>query len=381
MQSERTNKRNVSCDEIRPLLGTYADGELDTEQVRLVRQHLRVCHSCRQELAQIQRMTTVVKKTTVPPPEEPGFFANLRKAMRREIRGRVRGEARREQKARSLLGWRPRLAATLVVSLAVGVAILSVEIWRSGSGTPGARSRETSPAIAPEQRTGGESALTATAPKQTGTRAGNSAAVPRGVAGGVNALAPREETAPALEVPQATRLESTLPGSAENQGGVSRRLGGFFPSPTALRKGVAGDEATGSLGNEKKPPAPRRPAKIPVRAISPVVIGPPARYPAGSAALDSLRRRCANRRVSSDPVSLVAWGLVSRDTVSQRLACQGVLELSQGLRWTTKPDAKARLLEVVERHREVLIHYLGRERLKALEQRLLSARPAKPEAP
>jgi len=49
------------CDAIRPLLGAFADKELDAAQADKVRQHLATCADCPRELAQIEQLHKLVK--------------------------------------------------------------------------------------------------------------------------------------------------------------------------------------------------------------------------------------------------------------------------------------------------------------------------------
>ncbi len=66
------------CDESRPLLSAYLDGELPAEREATVRGHLEVCPGCRADLAALRELSVALAVRTEPDPSFLGRFRALR---------------------------------------------------------------------------------------------------------------------------------------------------------------------------------------------------------------------------------------------------------------------------------------------------------------
>ena len=60
----------MTCDEVRPLLAAYHDGELDAAGVVQIEEHLRDCERCRASLENLVTMTQAVQPAYFPAPAE-----------------------------------------------------------------------------------------------------------------------------------------------------------------------------------------------------------------------------------------------------------------------------------------------------------------------
>ncbi len=111
------------CDEIRPLLGAYADKELDAAQSAKVGQHLAACPDCVRELAQIEQLHNLVK--SVEHPELADDYWHWHRA--RVWRG-IRGPTRKRMPS-----FRPSFVWTRFATVAAGLAVVLVVVisgWR-----------------------------------------------------------------------------------------------------------------------------------------------------------------------------------------------------------------------------------------------------------
>ncbi|MDB4962865.1 MAG: superfamily protein [Myxococcales bacterium] len=121
----------MSCEDVRPRLTGYLDGELDADRGSVVRGHLRECAACRQvatDEAALRDGLRQLPHVDPPPSLWAGVQARLAEA---EV-----ADARRPAWRRALTRWlpsAPRFAAgTLVAATAVGVLW-----WRSQRGPDG----------------------------------------------------------------------------------------------------------------------------------------------------------------------------------------------------------------------------------------------------
>ena len=124
--------KEISCGVIRDLLPLYEDGAVSTESQELVREHLKDCPGCREEL---RRMRTPV---SLPPEDEGELWARFQ--ARRD---------RQRKKRRIAMGCALSLLAALVVFClwytrprASGLAhrVMSSRSNRSSGSTPAASS-------------------------------------------------------------------------------------------------------------------------------------------------------------------------------------------------------------------------------------------------
>src|SRR3954451_3852782 len=92
----------MRCDEVRPRLDAYFDGELPETERTPLREHLQGCHDCGPEAAALERLRDDIRR-----------FAPLHRApetLRSQIRFAVRREAAASAPSASLRapGWLPR---------------------------------------------------------------------------------------------------------------------------------------------------------------------------------------------------------------------------------------------------------------------------------
>ena len=117
----------MQCDEVRPRLDAYLDGELpETERVPL-RGHLQDCPDCGPEAAALERLRDGIRRSA------PVYRAP--EALRSQIRFALRREAAASTPAAALRapGWLA-YAASILLAVAVGSGVRSC-CWASGKPT------------------------------------------------------------------------------------------------------------------------------------------------------------------------------------------------------------------------------------------------------
>jgi len=97
------------CYEVERDLDGYVDGELAPAAAASIREHLRLCASCRQRVADREALGRLVR--SVPYYDAP-----------EQLRARVSGQARRTTSARRLMAW--AAAAAIVVSIGEGISLV-----------------------------------------------------------------------------------------------------------------------------------------------------------------------------------------------------------------------------------------------------------------
>ena len=111
------------CDAIRPLLGAFADKELDAAQADRVRQHLATCTDCPRELAQVEQLHKLVKGV-----EHPRLAEDYWHWHRARVWRGIRNVTRRRMPT-----FRPSFAWTRFATVAAGLAVVLVVViggWR-----------------------------------------------------------------------------------------------------------------------------------------------------------------------------------------------------------------------------------------------------------
>ena len=74
----------MQCDEVRPLLDAYLDGEVDDADRAMLRQHLEGCAECGPEAAALERLRDGIR-SAAPVFEAPEALRSaVRAALRRE---------------------------------------------------------------------------------------------------------------------------------------------------------------------------------------------------------------------------------------------------------------------------------------------------------
>ena len=106
----------MTCDEVERDLDTYVDRELAADAAVSVREHLSVCASCRQRVADREALGRLVR--AVPYYEAPD-----------RLRARVSAQLHRTRPARRLLTW--AAAAVLVLSVGGGISLVRSAATRS----------------------------------------------------------------------------------------------------------------------------------------------------------------------------------------------------------------------------------------------------------
>jgi anti-sigma factor (TIGR02949 family) len=102
----------MRCEEIRPRLDAYVDGEIAEPERLLLREHLAECPDCGPEAAALERLRDGIRQTA------PVYRAP--EALRSRIRVALRGEAAESARAmRPAPGWRA-YAASILLAVAVG---------------------------------------------------------------------------------------------------------------------------------------------------------------------------------------------------------------------------------------------------------------------
>jgi anti-sigma factor RsiW len=131
-----------SCAEIESRLSELADEALPREEALAARAHLKGCPSCRQALADLQRLRDELGRLPLLAPPD---------SLERTIRQRARAEGllKRAPAARSWRDLLPALAAAAMVVIMVGIwpLLLQPSAPVSGGGTAG------NPSLAEAQRT------------------------------------------------------------------------------------------------------------------------------------------------------------------------------------------------------------------------------------
>src|SRR5947209_6528562 len=103
----------MRCDEVRPRLDAYLDGELPETERAGLRDHLQDCPDCGPEIAAIERLRNAIRRSA-PVHRAP-------EALRSQIRFAVRREAAASAPAAELRapGWLA-YAASILLAVAVG---------------------------------------------------------------------------------------------------------------------------------------------------------------------------------------------------------------------------------------------------------------------
>jgi TonB family protein len=112
-----------SCRDIRPLLDRYVDGEADPAQAERVRGHLDACADCRRELAELERLSHLVREV-----HHPELAEDYWELHRRRVWKRIREDGRPPQRFyRPSFVW-PKLAT--LAGAAMVVLVVVVAGWR-----------------------------------------------------------------------------------------------------------------------------------------------------------------------------------------------------------------------------------------------------------
>ncbi|HTW92015.1 MAG TPA: TonB family protein [bacterium] len=124
-----------ACDAIRPLLGAFADKELDPDRTRQVQQHLETCADCRRELDQIEGLGRIVRGV-----QRPRLVDDYWDWQRDRVWRGILSEGRRPLlNRRPMQAWTRLLmpvisAAVLLIAVVAGWHLLSEKSFMTGRG-------------------------------------------------------------------------------------------------------------------------------------------------------------------------------------------------------------------------------------------------------
>src|SRR5215510_4406952 len=102
----------MQCEEVRPRLEAYIDGELAEAERVLLREHLSGCAACSPEAAALERLRDNIRQSAPVYRAPAGLRSQIRDAIRRE-------EASRSPAALRAPGWLA-YAASLLLAVAIG---------------------------------------------------------------------------------------------------------------------------------------------------------------------------------------------------------------------------------------------------------------------
>jgi len=106
----------MTCDEAKPLIHAFADGELDLTKSLEIETHLRDCQTCARVQEEIRGLGLLMKHASVRFKPSAGFEKRLRSSVRRE--------AKEKPPRRSWWRWAMVAASLAVVVLAVWAAFV-----------------------------------------------------------------------------------------------------------------------------------------------------------------------------------------------------------------------------------------------------------------
>ncbi len=107
----------MKCDLPIELLSGYLDGELDSEQTRMVEEHLKACKVCRKELEDLKKLDGYIRSVEVEEPSREFLFA-----VNRRVIDRIRKKRRV-----SFFRFAPVLVPVAVAALVLIVLVRSPE--------------------------------------------------------------------------------------------------------------------------------------------------------------------------------------------------------------------------------------------------------------
>jgi len=102
----------MQCDEVRPLLGAYLDGEVDEAERASLRQHLEGCAECGPEAAALERLRDGIRSAAPVYQAPEALRSAVRAALRREA-------AQTSPMSMRAPGWLA-YAASILIAVAIG---------------------------------------------------------------------------------------------------------------------------------------------------------------------------------------------------------------------------------------------------------------------
>jgi len=105
----------MHCDEVRPLMDAYLDGELDLDRSLQIERHLQACASCAPAMQIARRLRSAIK-------EDIPYFRAPR-SLEQRVRAIARNEARTEPRS-GILSWQWLVVAAAMVLIVLGAVSL-----------------------------------------------------------------------------------------------------------------------------------------------------------------------------------------------------------------------------------------------------------------
>lgn len=131
MKYNKYNKYNIKCDEARELLSPWIDQETRADEQEALKLHLASCAACRQELAEMKKLSSLLRASLAANSEEQRAPA--------EMAGDIMHALRREAEPKRMSAWKKRIAgmaATLALFLG-STALITTPVWQLADRTPG----------------------------------------------------------------------------------------------------------------------------------------------------------------------------------------------------------------------------------------------------
>ena len=176
-----------------------ADGELNSSDARILREHLRTCDECAKRYAEYTSLSALLSDTMVEPPAD--FTKNVMAQILAEAEEKaVPIEAAKKRKKKSAIG--PLLTAAACLAVIIGVVAIAgrsmptaARVSGGGDQTAEVQMLERSSAPAEDKAENGEAALTADAAEPGTEQTEDVTAAPLATALGVSNTLDEETTA------------------------------------------------------------------------------------------------------------------------------------------------------------------------------------------
>lgn len=120
-----------TCDDIKPVLGAWLDGELGRSEAEAVRGHVAGCASCAEERRQLEKLQATMESVFATEGERIAFEPFWR-GIQERIEDRRSWRVEWIDRVRTGIG-APSLVWTIPVAIAVLIAVLSLKSFWAGS--------------------------------------------------------------------------------------------------------------------------------------------------------------------------------------------------------------------------------------------------------
>jgi hypothetical protein len=123
----------MTCDDVRPRLTAYLEGDLDPDRGTVVRGHLRSCDACRKIAGQEAMLRDELR--ALPPLDPP---STMWTSIQAQLAAAEVAESKRPAWKRALARWTPMLPRFAMGS-ALAVAAVGILVWRTHETEPRAK--------------------------------------------------------------------------------------------------------------------------------------------------------------------------------------------------------------------------------------------------